>query len=193
MKKLKLFWCIAVSVLLCAVLCSCQPKITVEEVKEALPALVEASKPLNEIYFGKGFEKADISSDLNSYFYCDTASAGLHSILEIKDATEKVFTPEYAAVLYETAFEGAVTDISAEGARFIEGEMGLMQKENDDTYELPERVFDYDSIEIVKGGRKRVIISISTEADGKSEVIEMVVSRYGEEGNFYYRLDSPTY
>ena len=193
MKKLKLFLIFVMALSASVLLCSCQPKITVDEVKAALPDLVEASNPLNEIYFGEGFKEADIASDLNSYFYCDTEKSGLNSILQIKEATEKVFTAEYAEVLYETAFLGASTDISAEGARFIEGEMGLMQKKNDNAYTLPDRVFDYDSIEIIKGGRKRVIISISTTASGKTEVIEMVVSRYGDEGNFTYRLDSPTY
>ena len=173
----------------------CAPKITVDEIKAELPQLIEPSKMLNEIYLGKGYpESKDVSAkEISGYYYCDTSLYGFNSISEIKDATEKIFTPEYANVLYQAAFDGLSTEQAVESARYIESDAGLMQKVNDDVYDLPSREFDYDSVEIVKGGRERVTISIASKANGKNEVIEMIVVRYGEEGNYSYRLDSPTY
>ncbi len=194
MKKLKVLICFA---LLSLLLCSCGAKITVDEVKAALPELVEASQSLNEIYFGEGFGIDENNSDVKAnggYFYCDTFEKGLNSIIEIKEATEKVFTPEYATILYQAAFEGTSSGISVEAARYIEGEMGLMQKADADVYELPNRIFDYNTLQIVKGGSDRVTVKIHTVAEGKNEDIEMIVVRYGtEESGYYYRIDSPTY
>ncbi len=209
MKKLKIFLCLVSVLLVSLMLTACSPKITVDELKNALPTLVDGSAVLNKIYFGEGFAVDGSISNVEKnggYFYCDTEEVGLHSILEIKEATEKVFTAEYAAILYQAAFEGTSSDISVEGARFIEGEMGLMQKANADVYDIKERVFDYKSIEIIKGGSDRVTIKINTIANGKNELIEMVVARYVDESapvvtdedgkavpTYYYRLDSPTY
>jgi len=176
---------------------SCTEKFTVEEIRSALPKLVEASARLNKIYFGEGFDIDGTVSDVNKnggYFYCDTEEMGLHSILDIKDETEKVFTKEYASILYMAAFEGTSSDISVEGARFIEGEKGLMQKADSDVYEIADRVFDYKSIEIIKIRKNSVIFKINSIANGKNETLEMVLVRYTTEGGeSYYRLDSPTY
>lgn len=209
MKKLKIFLCLVSVLLVSVMLTACAPKITVDELKNALPTLVDSSAVLNKIYFGEGFDIDGSISNVEKnggYFYCDTSEYNLNSILEIKEATEKVFTAEYAAILYQAAFEGTSSDISVEGARFIEGEMGLMQKANADVYDIKERVFDYKSIEIIKGGSDRVTIKINTIAGGKNESIEMVVARYVDASapvvtdsdgkavpTYYYRLDSPTY
>ncbi len=206
MKKLKVFLCLSLVLL---TLTSCTAKVTVEEIKGALPSLVDASTRLNKIYFGEGFDIDGSISNVEKnggYFYCDTEKMGLNSILEIKEETEKVFTKEYASILYQAAFEGTSTDISVEGARFIEGEQGLMQKANADVYKVSERVFDYKSIEIIKNKKDTVIFKINTIANGKNESLEMVLVRYIDESaptvtnadgkvvpTYYYRLDSPTY
>lgn len=206
MKKLKAFLCL---LLLLLTMTSCTAKFTTEEIKAALPALIENSAVLNKIYFGEGFEIDGSISNVaenGGYFYCDTEKMGLNSILEIKEETEKVFTKEYASILYQAAFEGTSSGILVEGARFIEGEMGLMQKANADVYEIAERVFDYNSIEIIKNKKNTVVFKINTVANGKNEALEMVLVRYVDEDapvatnadgkvlpTYYYRLDSPTY
>lgn len=81
-----------------------------------------------------------------------------------------------------------------------------MQAVNADVYELPERVYDYDSIKIIKEGDDSTTISISSTADGVTQEIEMVIVRYEDENapeitnaegekvpTYIYRLDSPTY
>ncbi len=175
----------------------CGEKISVEEIKAELPALVDGSKVLNEIYFGDGFKIDGTISDVKAnggYFYCDCSDYELYSIIEIKDATEKVFTKEYAAVLYEAAFEGVVSDTAVEGARYIEGEKGLMQRAADTKYSLPEREFDYNSIKIKKRSGNSVTFFINTSVDGvMSDTLTLILVRNGGEGNYSYRLDSPTY
>ncbi|MBQ8837409.1 MAG: hypothetical protein IJ002_07900 [Clostridia bacterium] len=193
MKKIKFFALFAVCLL---VLCSCAEKITLEEVKEVLPTLVENSKPLNEIYFGEGFKEDETlaGSAVSGYYYCDTSEYGLNSVLEIKDATEKVFTPEYAEVLYQAAFEGLSTDTVVSGARFVEADMGLMQKAGDEQYDIADREFDYNSLAIKKSGSKKVTVTVDTYIGGeKDETVSLIINRYGEEGSYSYLLDSPTY
>lgn len=202
---------LAVMAVFCLVfaLTSCGTPMTVEEIKGALPALIDASKPLNEIYFGEGFDVAGENSDVSAmggYYYCDCEKYGLYSVTEIKEATEKVFTSDYAEILYLSAFEGISTDTAVEAPKYSEGELGLMQAVNADVYELPERVYDYESIKIIKEGDDSTTISISSTADGVTQDIEMVIVRYVDEGapevtnaegekvpTYIYRLDSPTY
>lgn len=196
MKKIKFLFSFAVCAFTLLALCSCAPKITESEVKGVLPTLVENSKVLNEIYFGEGFDedKSVAESAVSGYYYCDTSEYGLHSVLEIKEATEKVFTPEYAEILYQAAFEGVTTDSAVKGARFVEGEMGLMQSESDEVYELSEREFDYESVTVTKSDSKSVTVTVDTYVGGeKDDTLTVIVKRYGEEGEYYYLLDSPTY
>lgn len=196
MKRIKILFALAVCAFTLLALCSCVPKINVDEVKEVLPTLVENSRVLNEIYFGEGFAEDESIADAaySGYYYCDTSEYGLHSVLEIKEATEKVFTKEYAEVLYQAAFDGITTDSSVKGARFVEGEMGLMQSESDEVYELSHREFDYESLAVKKSSGKSVTVTVDTYVDGvKDETLTIIVKRCGEEGSYYYLLDSPTY
>lgn len=196
MKKIKFLFSLAVCALTLLALCSCAPEITADEVKGVLPTLVENSKVLNEIYFGEGFDedKSIAESAVAGYYYCDTSEYGLHSVLEIKEATEKVFTPEYAEILYQAAFEGVTTDSAVKGARFVEGEMGLMQSKSDEVYELSDREFDYESVTVTKSNSKSVTVTVDTYVGGeKDETLTVIVKRYGEEGSYSYLLDSPTY
>ena len=81
-----------------------------------------------------------------------------------------------------------------------------MQSLNADIYELPDRVYDYDSIKIVKEGKDSTTISISSTANDVTQDVEMVIVRYVDESAptvtntdgenvpaYIYRLDSPTY
>ena len=190
-----------IALLLCicltCMLCSCAPDITLDEVKAVLPELVDSSKVLNNIYFGEGFEIDGANSDVEKsggYYCCDTEKYGLNSILEIKEATEKVYTKEYADILYGAAFDGLTTDTVVKAPRFVEGEKGLMQRASDEKYDIKDREFDYDSLAIKKSGNKRVTVTVDTYVDGeKDETLEIIVVRLGSEGDYSYRLDSPTY
>lgn len=178
-------------------LVSCdRDKITFDEVSEVLPSLVENAAPLNEIYFGYGFKPlADASLDeMIGYYYVDCEQYGLYSISEIKEATEKVFTKEYAGVLYEGAFTGLVSGNVVISPKYTEGTYGLMQSMSADIYDLPEREYHYDTLNIVRSDKERIVVSLESVANGKASKFEIIVVRtVNENGEFEYRLDSPTY
>ena len=178
-------------------LVSCdRDKITFDEVSEVLPTLVENAAPLNEIYFGYGFKPlADASLDeMIGYYYVDCEQYGLYSISEIKEATEKVFTKEYAGVLYEGAFTGLVSGNVVISPKYTEGTYGLMQSMGADIYDLPEREYHYDTLNIVRSDKERIVVSLESVANGKASKFEIIVVRtVNENGEFEYRLDSPTY
>lgn len=191
---------IAAALLLCLAvsLCGCAEKITKEELKEVLPALVDNSFLLNEIYFGEGFlpsGEAGKDSDVYGYYYVNGDQHGFYSISEIKEATEKIFTPEYAAILYTAAFEGVATEETVVAPRYMEGELGILQSMHTTVYDLADRSYDYSTLQIVKNRSDRAVVEIETVADGDRQTVELIVVRYidAETGEKTYRLDSPTY
>lgn len=189
---LLLFACLVLSFASCG-----KEKMTTEELKKVLPDLVENSVVLNEIYFGEGFpptSEAGKDANVSGYYYVDCDFLGFYSITEIKEATEKIFTPEYAALLYQTAFDGFATDDTIVTARYIEGELGLMQSMHSTVYALPARSYDYSTLQITKGGTDRARITVETVADGDRSTVELIIVRTtAENGEYTYRLDSPTY
>ena len=197
MKKLKILTAAFAALVILLSLCSCGKKITVEELKAVLPTLIEESKILNEIYFGEGFgidgENSNVKAN-GGYYYCDCEDFGFYSVSEIKEATEKVFTPAYAAVLYQGAFDGIATESGVEPAKYTEGELGLMQRADADTYVLPDRVYDFNSLKVQKRNGNSITVRINTSVNGvMSNAVTLIVVREGIEGAYIYRLDSPTY
>ena len=198
---MKRFKAAALLALLCALLalsgCSGARRITKGELAGCVPALVEASKPLNEIYFGDGFPpRGDATLPGGGYYYADTDAFGLASVTEIKEATEAVFTPEYSAVLYAAAFDGVVGEDGAVSLpRYAEGELGLMQHMGATVYDLADRTYDFETLKVKKTGTTRATVSVeTTDGRGGSSTVELIVVRTVDEtGVPQYRLDSPTY
>ena len=187
---------LSVCLLLCLV--GCAETFTKEEIKEVLPALVEKSTVLNAIYFGEGFLPSDDTekdSNVYGYYYVKSEQYGFYSISELKDATEAVFTPEYAELLYKSAFEGLAAGETVVIPRYMEGEMGILQSMSATVYDLPERSYDFSTLQIVKSGKDRVTVTVETVTEGGREPLELIVVRYinEESGEKTYRLDSPTY
>lgn len=192
--KHKIFACLLCLCLLCFTACG-KENIKLDEVKIVLPALVKTAAVLNEIYFGEGFlPLADAEeTPVSGYYYADSMRLGFASIREIKDATEQVFTPEYAAVLYANAFDGISTEETVVAPRYIEGEMGILQSMRGTVYDLPDRVYDFDTVAIVKKGSERVTVSVETAANGETATVELILVRTENADGPVYRLDSPTY
>ncbi len=107
---------------LSASLFSCGSKYDPAEIKTALDTLLPPSFELNEIYFGEGLPATDDQDRINALYGTFAANVkslkyhpvaedcGYSSIEDIKTATEEVFTTEYAAYLYELAFDGISSD-----------------------------------------------------------------------------------
>lgn len=173
-------------------------KFTLETAKSVLPPLIEASKPLNEIYFGNGFLPlaAPDGEAPDGYYYVDPASLGFSSISEIKEATRAVFTEEYAEILFAPAFDGVGDGENIEPPRYIEGELGLCQRIGASPYLLSSRVYDFDTLALKRRRGDRLTLTVDTVADGKLTKIELLLVRRAEnttDGEYLYRLDSPTY
>ena len=200
---MKRFKAAGAALLLCLALCfaltacSGARRIYKSEIAECLPALVEQSRVLNEIYFGDGFPpRGDAELPGNGYYYADTAVYGLESITAIKEATEKVFTPEYSAVLYAAAFDGVVGEDGAVSLpRYAEGEFGLMQHMGATVYDLADRSYDFETLKLKKASATRATVSVeTTDEHGNAATVELIVVRTVDEaGNAEYHLDSPTY
>lgn len=199
MKRFKRATALFVLLILSLSLFGCEGtrRIDKREITAHLPALIEASKPLNEIYFGEGYPpRGDASLPGDGYFYADTAFYGFESIEQIKEATEQVFTPEYSAVLYAAAFDGLVGEDGAVSLpRYAEGELGLMQYMGATVYALADRRYDFDTLKLKKASKSRATVSVETEDEsGVRVTVELILVRtVGEDGSVSYRLDSPTY
>ena len=184
-------------ILLVLVASSCDKDgITFEEAREVLPALVENSKVLNEIYFGHGFYPLSDATlnDVSGYYYADCTECGMFSVAEIKAETEKVFTKEYSEILYESAFNSSTGENGTTLPKYIDGSFGLMQSMSADIYGLCDREYHFDTLNIVKSGKDRVTLSLETVENGKISRFELILVRIENmDGSFSYRLDSPTY
>lgn len=187
---------------LLALLPACgEKKLTIEEIRAYVPEMVEESQVLNKIYFGEGFKPdgaAQMDGSYGDYYYTDGSVYGFYSIEQIKEATEAVFTEDYAAILYASAFEGLANGDTVLPPRYIEGEHGLMQSMRATVYLIPEREFDFDSLRILKNHGDHATVAVDTTSNGVVETMRLLVVRtsvLNEDGTvtYTYRLDSPTY
>ena len=191
--KNKLFALLLVCILLLA---GCgKGSFTTRELAEVLPELVEKSVPLNEIYFGEGFLPDGNAESLpvRGYYYADSTAAGFASIAEIREATEEVFTPSYAAILYASAFDGMTDGDTVVAPRYIEGEQGILQQIGGKVYDLPAREYLWETLSIVKSDADRVTVAVDTVANGEIITVELIAVRTVTADGNVYRLDSPTY
>ena len=202
MKMRKLFAAVAACLLLLTAVGCGAPKFTREEILRELPPLVEGSRVLNRIYFGAGYPvdtEQDIDPALGAYYYVDAEEIGLYSITEIQEATEKIFTEEYAKRLYVAAFDGIATEQRVSAPRYTEGPLGLMQAMNPSEFTVADRTFDYSTLKILSENNERVTVSVDTTVGETKETIRLTLARMqevfanGEVGGYVYRLDSPTY
>ncbi|MBP3377059.1 MAG: hypothetical protein J6L83_09875 [Clostridia bacterium] len=186
------------------VLSSCSgsaPKL--EDVKERFIYLIENSKELNTVYFGKGLPVYDRDGTLaeeKGVYYNDELTAynkvmeksRFLTVDEIKTRSREIYSSEYLSALYETAFDGVMTGSSSAYLRFYESEDWLYQNIYATDFELSERIYDYSSMQIVKPSNNEYInITIDTYTLDDKNVKNISLTFVYERGNWY--LDSPTY
>ena len=205
MKKRIISFVLVILVLVMSVsLMSCSgsgPKL--EDVKERFIYLIENSKELNTIYFGKGlpiYEREGILAEQKGVYYNDTLTSydkvmensRYLSIDEIKERSEEIYSTEYLAALYETAFDGIMTGSSSAYLRFFESADWIFQNTYATDFDLSERIYDYSTMQIVTPSNNEyvnVIIDSYTLKDRKVKTVSLTFVY--ERGNWY--LDSPTY
>ena len=174
-----------------------------DEVKDRMIYLIEGSKEINALFFGKGIPVYDreslLTSELGVYYddqytaYNRALESGRYlSVDHMKEEAEKIYSEEYLKAIYETAFDGFMTGSSSAYLRFLETNEWLFQNRDAVDFDLSERIYDYSTIEIVKPSSDKYInitIESYTLDDPKREKISL--SFTFERGNWY--LDTPTY
>ncbi|MBQ6263484.1 MAG: hypothetical protein IJK58_08225 [Clostridia bacterium] len=206
---------------LAAALFSCGRRYEDEEIISAAEDLIVRSEEINRIYFGEGIPLADEEdfADLEPWltpdlppedganeengltYYMVKPGCGYASIEDIKNATLRVFTEDYSAILFENAFSG-VTVVVGDGdraerqvvslARYIDAEEGyLAARIPSEDEKLPlGRVYDLEKITVVsQRGTEAKIKVPSTSPEGEAEEIELTLKMTADG----WRLDTPTY
>jgi len=205
MKKFRIMLLLAAA-LLAVLLTSCGSGLSEEEIRETYRTLVEASYPLNDVYFGDGlpYEEneammqyltgtAEGTEGFRVSYMPVAEDAAFHSEAEIRTATAAVYSDALCAHLYQLGFEGMSTD---EGetvafARYIEQNEVLTVRIDlaDDAIPMG-RTYDFDAMTVIADEKSRIRASFPSYIDGKQSVsvsITMIKTPNG------WRLDSPTY
>ncbi len=191
-------------VLLTALLPSCSSSAPeLDEVKEEFVSLIEASGEINTILFGEGLpvyqrdgseEEAQIysgiSSALDAYEYIREDSKFL-TVDQIKEASDLVYTAEYLEPVYQMMFDGFADEATGvSSAKFLEWDGWLYQNTEFEAYITETRIYNYDSMKIVKPSSSDYVnVEIESSLGGESSVITLAFSKTADG----WRLDTPTY
>lgn len=174
-----------------------------DDVRDRLVYLIESSKEINVIFFGKGlpvYEKDDLLVIKKGIYYNDelvTYKRVMENTVyisekEIKERAEKVYSTEYLEGLYETSFRGVMTGSTSAYIRFYESTDWIFQNVDTTDYGFSERIYDYASMEMVLPSNNEYInVTVDTYTLENRNVKTITLTFVYERGNWY--LDSPTY
>ncbi len=205
MKKRILSFVLASLLLITALLCtsSCTwgaPEL--EEIRDRVIYLVEGSRELNVIFFGKGlpvYDREDILSEKKGVYYDDeytshnrvTEDSDYITVEQMKIAAERIYSQDYLSAIYETAFEGVLSSGSSY-LRFYDSGEWLYQNKNATEFALTERIYDYSTLEIITPSDSEYInLTVDSYTLDNKAIKSVKLSLVYERGNWY--LDSPTY
>ena len=207
MKKRILASTVALIVCLCSIfsMVSCQNSNAPEldDVKERLVYLVEESKELNVIFFGVGlpvFRRESALSNRKMIYVSDNLSGydrlsenSQHVTIDsIKYAAEQIYSEEYLAAVYESAFDGILTNNDGAYLRLYDDGNYLYQNTDLYGFTVNERIYDYSTMEIIAPSSADYInVTVESYSVGNSERITITLSFIFERGDWY--LDCPTY
>ena len=205
MKKRIILICISAVLLLSLItLVSCSgnsPEL--DDVKDRFIYLIEGSKELNTIYFGKGlpvYDREGLLEEQMGVYYNDTLTSydrvmensKYLTVDEIKERSSQIYSTEYLNSLYETAFDGVMTGSSSAYLRFYEVSDWLYQNSYATDFGIEERIYDYSTMKIVTPSNNEYVnVTIESYSLNDKTVREVSLTFVFERGNWY--LDSPTY
>ncbi len=151
-----------------------------------------AEKEIHYVYD----EKSPVNYD---YVLSD---AKYQTIDSIKEAAQKVYTPEFLATVYKTAFEGFVSDTGGMiYARYSESNDEFFMKSNKfEPYFTTHTAYDFSTMEMTSPSRADYV-NVTITANGRHfdyETAQIVTESYQKTLKFVlteggWRLDSPTY
>ncbi len=210
MKQLTKLTALLLVVLLTLPLYACgAPEL--ETVKDEFVALIDASHKINTVFFGEGLptfrrgseeaEQYRIYDDLaESYGFYEVViiDEEFYDVASIQAAAELVYTADYLEGVYTMAFDGVADSDTGEitTARYLDTESYLLryaygEKDSFDFLEGRERQYLYDTMKIVRGRAKSVIVSIDSYVEGEDEILNVRLRFVLQDG--VWRLDTPTY
>ena len=116
------------------------------------------------------------------------------TVNDIKAAAEEVYSKAYLMSVYQTIFVGyvqsGISDIIY--ARYYEGNEGLMILKDPDVWVTAKRIYDYDSMKVVRpSNSKKITLLIDSHLEGETEILPVRLSFVKQDGEWY--LDSPSY
>lgn len=176
-----------------------------DSIKERLVYLVEESKSLNVLFFGKGLPVYRRDSSLadrkmvyvNSSYETEGYDRAMEnssylSIDEIKAAAIKVFSKDYSEEIFESATDGIMVGETSAYVRFYDNGEWLLQNKNINDFKVEERIYDYSTMKLMEpSGADYINVSVETYSIADSQRKIVYLSFSFENGNWY--LDSPTY
>lgn len=185
-------------------LSACAGAPALDEIKPRVIELIEASYEVNDIFFGEGLpviERGSAFAEENHIYYMDeggnydyvTEDCPYQTVDMIKAEAEKVYSSEYLASIYETTFVGVADENTGMlYARYLDTDEGLKKSNLHKPLLEQKRMYDYDTMEIVKPSNGRYInVEIESYLEGEDErlPIRLTLVKEGE----VWLLDSPTY
>lgn len=166
---------------------------TANEIIAAEQRIEEAEKKVqkNTYMFTKEEFLAQYDTDAT---YATVVSDQYITVNDIKAEAEKVYSAAYLMSIYETMFVGyveqGVNDIIY--ARYYDSPDGLKMLKESDVWISEKRIYDYDSMKIVRpSNSKRITVEIDSHLENSSEHLTVRLSLV-KQGDEWY-LDSPTY
>jgi hypothetical protein len=180
--------------------CSSLPDI--EPLKDRFIYLIEGSRELNVIFFGKGlpvYDREGILSDRKGVYSSDllpaydtlTEKSPYFTVDSIKERAEQLFSESYLDLIYESAFDGVVAS-GGTYLRFYEYEGKIYQSSSATDFDLSERFYDYSTMKIVTPSNNEYInVTVITYTSDNKKPKEITLSFAFERGDWY--LDCPTY
>ena len=176
-----------------------------DDVYDRLVQVIEASHEINVLLFGAGlpvYPYGDAEDELVHRYY-GVADNGLEyvtpyakyvSVMDMKSAISAVYSVEYRQSLYESLFTGyADGELSVVmPARFSEDDRYLYQNKHVEPLVEGVRVYDYATMEIMKGSTaSHIRVSVSSYSESYPDVWKTVYLSFVYENGDWY-LDSPS-
>lgn len=180
-----------------------------QKLEAAKAALANAANEEEKLAAEKKVEEAEKEVRKNTYMftkeeflaqydtdetYVPVVSDKYIVVNDIKAEAEKVYSATYLMSIYETMFVGyveqGVNDIIY--ARYYDSPDGLKMLRESDVWVTEKRIYDYDSMKIVRPSKaNRITIEIDSHLEGSSEHLTVRLSLVKQSGEWF--LDSPTY
>ncbi len=189
--------------------CSRAPKE--EDIYDRVVELIEASYPLNTVFYGAGLPTYAADSEYaritqmyygfsqTEYYEMITPFSRYLSIDEIKESAEKVYSKEYLEnVLYPSVFIGYAIEDGIGGsafsrARYLEEETRFLQSTKKENYLTGVRLYDYSTIRVVApSNAKACYVEVASWLENMPDLITTVRLRLVLQDDGLWYLDSFT-